>query len=67
MDHLRLPQNPFSEYPVTKLLCGVSSQENGSTSISNLADFPYSKTIFLGQGGEIPSLDAAAAFLQAWL
>ena len=67
MDHLRLPQHPFSENPVTKLLCGVSSPEDGSMKVSNLADFPYSEATFLDHAGGSPLLNAAAPFLQAWL
>ena len=67
MYHLRLPHHPFSEYPATKLLCGVSSPKNGSTSVFDLADFSYSKATLLGQASELPPLDAAAPFLQASL
>ena len=67
MDHLRLPQNPFSEYPISRLLCAAKGDDTGSISIPDLSTYGYAKALFLEHADEVPALSDAAPFLQAWL
>ena len=67
MDHLRLPQGPISQYPKAKLLCAAVDEENGLVSIHKPSDYPYNKASFSEYADEVPDLNDAAPFLQAWL
>lgn len=67
MDHLRLPQNPFSDYPISRLVCAAKGDDTGSISIPDLSTYAYAKATFLEHADEVPALSDAAPFLQAWL
>ena len=67
MDHIPLPQNPFSTYPVIKCVCALEDIQTGSTRIQRLSEFPFSKEQFTKGPHDAPSLAAATPFLQAWL
>ena len=67
MDHIPLPQNSFSKYPVIKCVCAVEDVRTGSTRIQRLSEFTFLKEQFTKGSHDIPSLAAATPFLQAWL
>ena len=67
MDHLPAPQNAFSTYPIVRPICLAGTEQNCAFTIRDLSAFGYSKDSFMKQADEVPALNEAAPFLQAWL